>query len=251
MSKNSDTKALHAEYRGAMLERDEKKAYKILRRIVEEDPNDSTARIQCDSLGRKLADRLVAELTKKTEKGEVQKALAELEGLFPPDVLDKCDDYLKIKEESSGTSERKRDTRTKELYRRLREALLSRKREEAFDLLEQICNVNPTDGDAQKQKSETGASLSSQYAGEMNRLARAGEILLLCDLMDRMRRWANPSRLSRLDGYRAAAALVDNYRRKQAEKEIARRLSDLRANVGVSAKKRYDEVCGIKRNATE
>ncbi len=244
VNRNRDEKIrrLYTEYREAMRQRDEKEAYRKLRQIAEINPEDAKVKLQCESFGLKLAEQLAADLSRKNTRDEKQRALKELETLFPSWILGKVPAYVKGKQDAGLDQSKTPDLRTKELYHRLREALLARKKEAAFDLLEEICEIDPADSAARKQKAETGIQLSKQYSGEMIRLTHAEDIQPLCDLVDRMRRWATSSALSDIDGYNNAVALVDGFRRNEAAQRISQILAAVRTDGGMPLEGRMNMV---------
>ncbi len=251
MSNNDGRKKLYAEYRAAMRERDDKKAYTILKKITEADPNDSTARMQCEAIAKKVIENTLASLGTMSDLTEVKRRLSELETLFSASQLNKYPDYAKAWERAAKAKvpPPQKDERLMELRRSLRDALISREREKAFDLLEEICEIAPTDQDAQRQKKETGKLLCRQYASEMQRLTHSGNMPELSSLIDRMRRWASAPILEQMEGYKAAEELVSQYRRHEVEKEITQRLAVLRSNKDLSTKERYGEVREVEKRA--
>ncbi len=251
MSNNTDTKKLYAEYRAAMRVRDDKKAYTVLKEIVEADPSDTTAKMQCEAMAGKVIENGLTQLGKTRDRAGAKRILSELEAMFSEAQLNKYRDYVEAKERSSESdaADPRKGERLGKLRRSFREALLSHEKERAFELLEEICEVDPTDKDAQQQKKETGRSLCSQYAGEIQRLMRTGNMPELSNLVARMQRWANATLLEQIGGYKAAEELVKKYRRQEAEKEIARSLSELRAKTDITTKERYDEVSRLEEKA--
>lgn len=111
-------------------------------------------------------------------------------------------------------------TRTAAQYKKLRAALMSNNLTVAYDLLSEIVQLDPADSAATQQRREVGERLAKSEMPALQNILNEGNMPALTEKVATMRRWAKEDYLQSLDGWQAAAKVVDLRRAKEVAAEL-------------------------------
>lgn len=225
-------------FREACMTRDELKAIELIRQIIEMDPSDESAKEQLKKLHKNVAEGFISKLRVATERKDTNSEnalIAQIESIVPLEIAKSYSEYNDVKNrplQQPNTPETKKidNGRIKRLYHQLREALLTHQDNKSFDLLQEIIGLDPSDDDARMQAIEVGKRLCNEKTAQLSTLIHREDAAGIEDLLAQMQEWANREFLATLPGFYEAEKLLANVRRKENEKDIQKRMQNLRVS---------------------
>ena len=230
------TKKLYVAFREACMTHDELRAIELIRQIIEMDPYDESAKEQLKKLYINVAEGFISKLRVATERKDTYSEnalIAQIESIVPPEIAKSYSEYNDVKNRPlhpPNISETKKidNGRIKRLYHQLREALLTHQDDKSFDLLQEIIGLDPSDNDARMQAIEVGKRLCNEKTAQLSTMLHREDAAGIEELLAQMQKWANREFLATLPGFYEAEKLLANVRRKENEKDIQKRMQNLR-----------------------
>lgn len=138
---------------------------------------------------------------------------------------------------------------TKELFRKLRQAIIDHDDYAAFQVVEKILAIDPQNKDAEQQRHDLGRRLAATMSKPLKQQLEAGDLPAMVKLVTELRRYAAEDYLETLPDYSAAAYLVNAELKKTARLELQRDYASLLKLEGEEA--RENAARALERKAME
>lgn len=182
---------LYKKLRKATLKRDNAEALSLLKQIVQLNPNDLSAKKQLDAaLAQAIKIPVDVRPTKAPEKKGARQA-------------------------------------TGKLYRKLRSARLAKDDLKAFEIIQEILQLEPDDTEALLQRKELGARIAVRNAQELEEVLKTGDPGKISQTVEKFQKLAEEDTLDTLPNYAAARAIHDKHLKLQNEKRLEELLAEL------------------------
>ncbi len=110
---------------------------------------------------------------------------------------------------------------TKDLFRKLRQCIISHDDKGAYNVVVDILKIDPQNKDAELQRKELGMRLATQAAAPLKQLVEQGDKPALAKLVATLREYADDSFLNSISDFSAAAHIVDSEKRRENRRELA------------------------------
>ena len=125
---------------------------------------------------------------------------------------------------------------TKDLFRKLRHAIIEHDEYTAFRIVEEILAIDPQNKDAEMQKRDLGQRLAAQAARPLKQHLETGDLPAMIALVAELRTYATEDYLETLPDYSAAAYMVNAEHQKKARTGLQEAYNALMQVTGTEAR---------------
>lgn len=118
------------------------------------------------------------------------------------------------------------NSQTKELFRKLRSAIVEHDDDAAYRIVLDVLKIDPQNRDAEIQKVEIGKRLAKRAAAPLKDMVEKGEPAAVAALVKKLRSYAEEGYLQTLPEYAPAAYMADNFLKQQAQHELEKNYAE-------------------------